>query len=396
MKKTLLLFLSMSFVLSLISCTSSPETVSSSEISGNEETAGETYKTEAYEPIPVPEFLAASKDIYMFEDYVFSNDKPIIKYQKYDTLKRAGTVLSYDELYNTSDQRSFTLCYLVDPEETNKNNGIPVLLMAYRYFGKDSDNREAEFSAIQLFNTGTHKTQTIISGITEMIASMCLYRDTVFYTTEKGSICKVNKDGTGAKRFESGSSLPYIASIYDDKLYYYGSGMKKMTTCGIDFENSEELFEIKKNHSFFVHGDYLYYAENAEPLTIEGEKYSNICIYRRKLSDLKNTKELLFDGINDFCFSGDRLYYYTSKDKANDTDDANSRLYAYDLKQSKDIGEIYVNKTPGVKRYCVSLNDKYGFGYNEIWSDITEAYYIDLNDTFILNLDNKKVNTVVW
>jgi len=90
------------------------------------------------------------------------------------------------------------------------------------------------------------------------------------------------------------------------------------------------------------------------------------------------------------------LYYYTSKDKANDTDDANSRLYAYDLKQSKDIGEIYVNKTPGVKRYCVSLNDKYGFGYNEIWSDITEAYYIDLNDTFILNLDNKKVNTVVW
>ncbi|MBE6551481.1 MAG: hypothetical protein E7665_05025 [Ruminococcaceae bacterium] len=405
MKKRIILLAAILSVLTLF--TSCVRTIPESPSS--ESTAEE--KSAPYEPRPVPEYQKAW-EYCIYENYLFSRvitaTAASIKYQKLNNLQNGGFSVADNSDNNTNGSigigsRNFRL--LADVEETNKNNGSPVLLITYGDSHYDSISKTSFYSSsIILFNTATQKSQTIKNDIKEYVWDMLLHDDIIFYLTyeaDKGTVInRINKDGSGHQKMESDTPHTYrIASVHDKKLYFYADDFKEIYRCDLDFSNIEKLFEIDRATMVpFTSNGYIYYTKFEKTITINDLPQRSGSVYRRKISDLENTEELLFKNAYATRVYGDIMTYYLYDDVTGDK--ANSEkynvLYAYDLKSSKDLGIIYENDDRNYIKQCYYLGDGYGCGKYRVYDKKTGNYTDDNSKTFLINIETGEETIIQW
>ncbi|MBE6552688.1 MAG: hypothetical protein E7665_11270 [Ruminococcaceae bacterium] len=401
MKKTILLLLILLLILSLFSCTKPPETTAQT--------------TESNEPAPItiPDFIEdCGLDREMiFEDYYFKGGSDL-NYRKLNTSEGwtvfsnsvlFGKKVEYDYSNDGYDDRFVISCFLVDMEETEKNNGIPVLLIAYSV---NSGSRTGQYyhssGGIQYFNMDTYEIRDIITDVESRITNMCLYKDTIFFVTEEGTVNKINKDRTDHKSIDYKQYTEYIndfVSVNDGKIYCCnrkatGSGYTDVFRFNLDLTDFEQMAG-KAMWLPYICGENLYYGkENSSgSITIEGKKYSNLNVYRRKLSDWYNAdaeEKIVLENVCSVTFSEDKVFYYAIDEIANETDERNSLLHAYDLASSEDLGIIYENNEKDTKKYCSEFYGKYISGDYLMKHPTSGKYMHDGVTYFSVDLETRK------
>ena len=360
-----------------------------------------------YEPRPVPDFQRAW-EYCIYNDYLFAKVGNTIKYQKLNNIQDSGFSLSDKSTDNSSGNLGIFghfMKFLVDVDATNNNNGSPVLIITHSESLFDIITKKSKLvSTILLFNTATQKLETIQSNIPESIWDMVLYKDYIFYVTQEADnglvIHRINKDGTGYQRMESDAPHRYrIATVHEDKLYFYADDFKEIYRCDLNFKNTERLFEITGSEMIpFAHGEYIYYCKVNRNITIRDVTYRSPDLYRRKISDWENSEELLFKNAYASRTYGDIMIYYLYDDMTGDHKNTYefNVLNAYDLANSKNLGCIYINDDHSFDRQCEYLGDGYGCGKYCTFDIKTKKYYIDQNKTFLINIETGEETIIQW
>ncbi|MBE6551483.1 MAG: hypothetical protein E7665_05035 [Ruminococcaceae bacterium] len=376
------------------------------QISTSKETH-ETTEESTQEQSAVPEFTIAWKCYSIYENYIFADVKGSIKYQKLDNIQKGGFSISDDTISSQNSINGFGgagAMFLVDPEETRKNNGVPVLIISQRYVYKDSvTNKIVSSFSIHIFNTATQKVQNVKTNIQETIVHLYSYGDIIFYLTDEADkglvIHRINKDGSGYKKMESDIPHRYrIATVHDEKFYFYADDLKSLYRCDLDFSNTEELFEIGYDLAPFVSNEYIYYSKVHGTIELNNRTQQNLYIYRRKISELETSEELILKSVIGVRVSGDIILYYSYEDMKDDNSNIPRChiLHAYNSLESKDMGVIYRNEDSDTVKKCDVFSGNYACGYYFSLDKKTGNYNHDNSKTFLLNIETGEETIIQW
>jgi len=387
MRKIIPLILILSIFFAFYSCTTPLETVPTLET------------VEEYVPLPVPDFIDSVfyPRYCIFEDYYITFDGAVA-YRKLDSEKmdliRISDSTIFGDDYASDASINGRVRYdlmLVDIEETNKNNGVPVLLIACsKLYTASSGQHYFESGGIKCINLDTCEVREVQTDIPSQITDMCLYKDTIFYITQDGFVHQVNRDGAAHKSVDLSNSYGSIFSIQDDKVYI-------SHRVNSSYDNNQEVLMCDLNFSEFVKmpgevsnlqyvcGEYIYYCKYID---------KDLNFYRRKLSEFENTdytEELIAENVAFPFVSQDKFFYYLSEEKENETDERNSLFHAYDMADSEDLGIVYVNEEKDTKKRVTAAYSEYLYGIYTLKHPISGIYNENIIlEYVIINLETGK------
>lgn len=287
-----------------------------------------------------------------------------IMYQRMDNVQSAGLPL-YDDLLAEGAEDPFKnvdviRCFLVDPTETEKNGGAPVLLIAAKLYIPSGEPGVVgkNYSRIFYYNTKTHRATVINDEIPNTVEQMILYGDAIYYTTDDGDkgqiVHKIKTDGSDHSTMETSEKHYFtLMDIYDGTLILYEIATKTVYTCSDELMDLEPLTNEASNlYHMEVYDGYLYY--HAYSKIVDGV-VTCFEIRRIHLSGEKES-ELIMEDVGFGRFADGVFYYFPYTGQVNLSDF--HTLYAYDLNTGEER-MIFNTSRKAVFQYCTEISDRY-------------------------------------
>ncbi len=294
---------------SLAAC-GSPE--QSEQTKQSEQTGLSTQTEQTEQAKNYPQVSLGTGDI-IYGDTIFYHDihgDGSVKYQKISNIAETGNPLIDDMLLEESVNpfkylRSLVLM-AVDYEATEKNGGMPVLIITYSI----GFNRYTIVS----FNTKTNKITEIKDDISDNVQSLHVYGDIIYYTVNRGDkgndICRVDTNGKNHAVKDNPNSLGNsIKTIYKDKIYYFAGS--QLRSCNLDFSEDTSLTAAAVRFDSFGYGNYVYYCSGLEYPAVGDFTTVSLNISRISTSDPSVT-EVFIEDIAYGRGCGNKFYYFES------------------------------------------------------------------------------------
>ncbi len=242
---------------------------------------------------------------------VFDNNPSYsIKYQDINNVSDEGRPLLddpllEDELNPFTNMLGLTLM-AVDYEATEKNGGMPVLIITYSI--------GFNHYTIVSFNTKTNEIKTIKDDIYDNVQSLHVYGDIIYYTVNRGNkgydMCQVGTNGKNDSVKDNPYASDYrISTVYEDKIYYLSDS--KAYTCNLDFSEQTLLVDSIARYTAFIHDGYFYYASGLKYRDIGNFTSISETVSRFPLSDPSAT-EVFIEDITWCVNFGSKLFYCES------------------------------------------------------------------------------------
>ena len=345
--------------------------------------------------------LAASSGFYAFENYYFyfakktkNASKKTLKYAFFPNLEDEGIPVYSDAFGEGEDPfESAERCMiLVDRDATEKNNGLPVLIIAYQ-IPKTIDGVKNYDYRLVSFDMGSNTLTVIEENIGAAVWEIALYGDTVYYTKFEGDIENVGesqsadasfgvyaiskKGGTTEKLQFPDKSFFSFKCAYKGKIYLESTTLEKAFCCAPDLSDPQPLPAFTSTSQPWKYsGGWLYYKTNTHNTEVDGVESEYFDLYRKPLDDMENADgELVLEKVQRlYGIDGNEIYYTGLSDVTVVSDFRGRPEIANNLVKWKDLAS---------KKQGVVFDDRDNHTVHNCWL-VTKDYYmiskLDVND----------------
>ncbi len=178
-----------------------------------------------------PEYICGTMDMIVYDDTLYYKGKHTngtSQLRCYDlTDVDLGDSPLIDESISESPEKGSAglgrdgCFFLIDPWQTKKNNGNPVVILSNTLFNKTTDT---DYERLFSYNTITHKVTLIKDEIDIGLQDVCLYGDTIFYSCNEGrdgfNVYRVDINGENYMKMENRYRRAYfVYGVYDGRVY---------------------------------------------------------------------------------------------------------------------------------------------------------------------------------
>ncbi len=204
---------------------------------------------------------------YIYDNILYFTEQKHLKYTRFDTGETA--VLCHDPLckHDTSDCIAYLangyFCHLVVDEAASKN-GI-VLYVSYSYLKNITDFDQVHGIARIDFAEG--KREMFADGLDcSAINQISIVGDKFYFIATSTEdyyyrIFSLDKNGRNLTQLTETAEINYLLCAIENGYFYYSDDFGNIyrTT---DFTTQELLYTSKHHYGFYIHGGYLYYADD--------------------------------------------------------------------------------------------------------------------------------------
>ena len=338
MEKIIALLLALvSVLMCFASCSNTPDTIKTSNPSTN--------NPNYVPPTSMEEKFIQSDLSVVYNGFYYYTGKTesgtlgspsTIKVQNLKKLLPEGVQLYSDPLGNEDPFLTKYPKYeiIVDEEATQKNGGMPVLLISMDYESDELDDNTVIWKyKIVSYNTANGIMKTIIDDV-EQLQKFYLYNGQIYCvsrTWDKKTentedpkriyhVLVMDKDGSNKKEYmlEEKNVCPMLLGVYKGKLYFTQN--HNILSSDLDFNNSKIIInDIECNFTPVFAGGYMYYMGNYRDIEVDSYIVKNCHdLLRRPLDNIldKCFEEVVLEKIYDFfgCQQSNLYVYKTIND----------------------------------------------------------------------------------
>ncbi|MBO5274475.1 MAG: DUF5050 domain-containing protein [Clostridia bacterium] len=204
---------------------------------------------------------------YVYDNVLYFTEHNYLKYTRLDTGKTA--ILCYDPLckHDTEDCIAYLpygfFYHLVVDEASSKNGVVLYVSCCYRKSITDFD----QVHGIARIDIAEGKREMFANGLAcSAINQISIVGDKFYFIATNTDdyyykIFSLDRNGRGLTQLTETSEINYLLCAIEDGYFYYSDDFGNIyrTT---DFTTQELLYTSKHHYGFYIHGGYLYYADD--------------------------------------------------------------------------------------------------------------------------------------
>ncbi len=256
-------------------------------------------------------FQTARFNRLIYENYYFFKNAQGLMYTLLDAPQDPKPLLKKE--HAALFEKSLQILFLVHEEQTEKNKGIPVLIIA--------DEKQ-----IVSYDMGS-ETLTVLQKYPpkKLIAFLYLYQNTLYYSTISQNAASIPQEyfilpigsDTPIKVLDDFGNYQLL-SIQGERIYFMDYNIMEFTLYSgtWNFQKRETVMEKEISQSFypFIHEGYLYYGKETTEKTLQGQTYSLSNLYKIPLEDPNGKEELVLKDVTYAYADQDTLFYFSAED----------------------------------------------------------------------------------
>lgn len=335
--------------------------------------------------------LTVSTGFCSFGNYYFysarktkDTGRKTVKYAFFPQLEDRGIPI-YNDFFGENEDpfEGLDRCLiLADRDATEKNGGLPVLIIAYQIPENAIGETNYDYRLVS-FNTGNNSLTVIDENIGSAIFEIALYGDTIYYSRFEGDVegigsmqsadadfgvYAISKNGGKTKKLQfPDNSFFSFRCAYNGKIYLESTVLEKAFRCEPDLTDPEPLPAYSSDcQPWKYSGGWLYYKTNFRKTEIDGVEAEYFDLCRKPLDKIENARgELVLENVQKLYDLNDNEVYYTGLSDVMIVNDYSGRpcisnnLVKWKKLSSEAQGVVFDNRNDPVVHSCWLITEKY-------------------------------------